>query len=93
MSSMPEINVSEAEKKVYLKDNTEKKIAVCAYCRVSTSKDDQRNSFEAQKKFFDDEFKRHPNWTVRTVFADKGILRQCFWNEAERRPNTPPTFS
>ena len=73
MSSKPEINVSEAEKKVYLKDNTEKKIAVCAYCRVSTSKDDQRNSFEAQKKFFDDEFKRHPNWTVRTVFADKGI--------------------
>ena len=73
MSSMPEINVSEAEKKVYLKDNTEKKIAVCAYCRVSTAKDDQRNSFEAQKKFFDDEFKRHPNWTVRTVFADKGI--------------------
>ena len=73
MSSKPEINVSEAEKKVYLKDNTEKKIAVCAYCRVSTAKDDQRNSFEAQKKFFDDEFKRHPNWTVRTVFADKGI--------------------
>ena len=73
MSSKQTVTISEAQSKVYLKDNSERTIAVCAYCRVSTDKDDQRNSLDTQKRFFDDEFKRHPNWTVRTVFADKGI--------------------
>ena len=73
MSSKQTVTISEPKAKVYLKDNTEKKIAVCAYCRVSTDKDDQRNSFEAQKRFFDREFEHHSNWTVRTIFADKGI--------------------
>ena len=73
MSAKQTVTISEPIAKVYLKDNTEKKIAVCAYCRVSTDKDDQRNSFEAQKRFFDREFEHHSNWTVRTIFADKGI--------------------
>ena len=51
----------------------DRQFRVCAYCRVSTDKDDQRNSFEAQKRFFDREFEHHSNWTVRTIFADKGI--------------------
>lgn len=51
----------------------EKLIKVCAYCRVSTDKKDQANSFEAQKGFFEREFEYHPNWTIKTIFADKGI--------------------
>lgn len=73
MSSIQSVTIIEPKVKVYQKDNKDQKIAVCAYCRVSTSKEDQRNSFEAQKRFFDNEFQRHPNWTEKTIFADKGI--------------------
>ncbi len=73
MSKLQTVNIIEAKEKTFLKDDTEKKIAVCAYCRVSTDKSDQRNSFEAQKRFFDREFQDHPNWTMKTIFADKGI--------------------
>ena len=73
MSSKQTVTINKPQAKVFLKDNDEQKIAVCAYCRVSTDKDDQRNSFEAQKRFFDREFENHPNWTVRTIYADKGI--------------------
>lgn len=51
----------------------EKNINVCAYCRVSTDEFDQRNSLKSQKKFFDQYFKKHPNWNVVDVFADEGI--------------------
>ena len=73
MSSMQTVTINKPQAKVFLKDNDEQKIAVCAYCRVSTDKEDQRNSFDAQKRFFDREFENHPNWTVRTIYADKGI--------------------
>ena len=73
MSSKQTVTINKPQAKVFLKDNDEQKIAVCAYCRVSTDKDDQRNSFEAQKRFFDREFENHPNWTVRTIYAYKGI--------------------
>ena len=73
MSSKQTVTINKPQAKVFLKDNDEQKIAVCAYCRVSTDKDDQRNSFEPQKRFFDREFENHPNWTVRTIYADKGI--------------------
>ena len=51
----------------------EKPIRVCAYCRVSTDKDDQWNSLEAQKKFFEVEFERNPNWIPCGIYADEGI--------------------
>ena len=73
MSSKQTVTINKPQAKVFLKDNDEQTIAVCAYCRVSIDKDDQRNSFEAQKRFFDREFENHPNWTVRTIYADKGI--------------------
>ena len=35
---------------------------VCAYCRVSTDKDDQINSFNSQKQFFEEYIKRNEEW-------------------------------
>ena len=48
-------------------------LKVAAYCRVSTDKDDQKNSLESQKIFFDDYIKRHPDWEFVKIYADEGI--------------------
>lgn len=43
---------------------------VAVYCRVSTDKDDQINSFESQQKFFREYIDRQPNWELYEVYAD-----------------------
>ena len=45
---------------------------IAAYCRVSTDKEDQLNSLEAQKKFFE-EFARKNGHQLLRVYADEGI--------------------
>ena len=44
-----------------------------AYCRVSTDKEDQLNSFESQKAFFSEYIARQSGWTLAGVYADEGI--------------------
>ena len=48
-------------------------IRVAGYCRVSTDKDDQSNSFETQKLFFREYIQRNPDWTFYEIYADEGI--------------------
>ena len=48
-------------------------IYVAAYCRVSTDKDDQMNSFESQKRYFEQEIKRNPDWELYEIYADEGL--------------------
>ena len=45
---------------------------VVAYCRVSTEKEDQLNSFEAQKAFFSEYAKRNDLNLIK-IYADEGI--------------------
>lgn len=45
---------------------------IAAYCRVSTDKENQLNSLEAQKKFFSEYTKRTGDNLVR-LYADEGI--------------------
>lgn len=45
---------------------------VVAYCRVSTNKEDQINSFEAQKIFFT-EYAEKNNLNLIKIYADEGI--------------------
>lgn len=45
---------------------------IAAYCRVSTEKEDQLNSLEAQKKFFLEFSERHRH-TLVGLYADEGI--------------------
>lgn len=56
-----------------LKSDSEQTLKVCAYCRVSTSESDQKNSLKSQQIFFDNVFARHPNWINVGIFADEGI--------------------
>ena len=48
-------------------------IQVASYCRVSTDKDDQANSFEAQQRYFKEYIDRQPDWELYRVYADEGI--------------------
>ncbi len=47
-------------------------VKIAAYCRVSTEKEDQLNSLEAQKKFFQEYTVRTGDTLVR-LYADEGI--------------------
>lgn len=48
-------------------------IKVASYCRVSTDKDDQANSFETQKAYFREYIQRNPDWELYEIYADEGI--------------------
>ena len=46
---------------------------VATYCRVSTDRDDQANSFESQRRYFKEYIDRQPDWELYQVYADEGI--------------------
>lgn len=43
---------------------------VAAYCRVSTDKEDQANSFESQQRYFLEYIDRQPDWELYEIYAD-----------------------
>ncbi len=45
---------------------------VGAYCRVSTDREDQTNSFESQQRYFKEYIERNPEWVLSEIFADEG---------------------
>ena len=48
-------------------------IRVAAYCRVSSDKEDQANSFESQQRYFREWIDRNPEWVLQEIYADEGI--------------------
>ena len=48
-------------------------IKVAGYCRVSTDKDDQANSFEMQQQYFRKYIQSQPDWELYNIYADEGI--------------------
>lgn len=46
---------------------------VAAYCRVSTDKADQANSFEAQQRYFRERIAQNPDWELQAIYADEGL--------------------
>jgi len=61
------INITEEIKKCY------RQLRVAAYCRVSTKQEEQLNSYEVQKKHYEERIIAEPKWTLIGIFADKGI--------------------
>lgn len=55
---------------------------IAAYCRVSTEKEDQLNSLEAQKEFFD-QYTKHTGDTLIRLYADEGISGTKIKNRRE----------
>lgn len=48
-------------------------IKVASYCRVSTDKTDQVNSFESQQRYFSEYIMQRPDWELFQIYADEGI--------------------
>ncbi|MFQ6840726.1 MAG: recombinase family protein [Agathobaculum sp.] len=51
----------------------EMKIAVAYYARVSTDKDEQLNSLDNQRRFYEEYIRSNPNWTFAGGYVDEGI--------------------
>lgn len=50
-----------------------RKLRVAAYVRVSSSSDDQLNSYRAQNSYYSDLISGNPNWEMVDIYADEGI--------------------
>lgn len=46
---------------------------VCAYARVSTDLDDQKNSFNAQLREYEERIKTNPEWEFVKLYSDEGL--------------------
>lgn len=49
-----------------------KALRVAAYCRVSTTLEQQETSYEAQVSYFTEKIKSNPNWKLAGIYADDG---------------------
>ena len=47
---------------------------VAAYCRVSTDKEDQANSFESQQRYFREYIGRRSDWELYEIYADEAVI-------------------
>ena len=66
----------------YQVTETKKKLNVAAYARVSTSKIEQKDSFDNQKKYYEEKIKSNPTYNFVGVFADEAIS-----GTTDKRPN------
>lgn len=56
-----------------VKQSTQKKLRVAAYCRVSTDSEEQETSYEAQVTHYTEYIQKNPEWELAGIFADDGI--------------------
>lgn len=70
----PKVIVIPKVEQIRLQDDGKiKKKRVCAYARVSTDFEDQRNSFNAQLDEFKRKIQRNPEWEFIGLYSDEGI--------------------
>jgi len=70
---------------------------VAAYCRVSTSQEEQENSYESQVAYYTKLITETPEWNLVAIYADDGIsgtdmkkrdnfnlmMERCLWKEKD----------
>lgn len=49
-----------------------KALRVAAYCRVSTTLEQQESSYEAQVSYYTEKIQSNPNWKLAGIYADDG---------------------
>ena len=69
----PKVIVIPAKEESPQDQEKKKNLRVAAYCRVSTKKDEQLNSYENQKAYYMEKIMENPEWTMADIFADEGI--------------------
>lgn len=65
---VPENEITESNGTIHVR---KKKVA--AYCRVSTDQDQQLNSFQAQRIYFENLINGNEAWEMAGIYADEGI--------------------
>ncbi len=61
---------------------SERRLRVAAYCRVSTDQEEQECSYEAQIGYYTEKINKNPEWQMAGIFADEGITG----TQAKKRP-------
>lgn len=56
---------------------------VAAYARVSTYNDEQLNSLEAQKDYYEKKIEEDPSWVLAGIYVDEGITGTSYRHRAE----------
>ena len=69
----PKVIIIPAKEESLQDQEKKKNLRVAAYCRVSTKKDEQLNSYENQKAYYTEKIMANPDWTMADIFADEGI--------------------
>ena len=67
------VRVIPANPELSQKSKYKKAQRVAAYCRVSTDKDEQEKSYEAQKSYYTERIMKNPEWQMAGIYADEGI--------------------
>lgn len=49
------------------------RLRVAAYCRVSTSSDEQPSSYQAQLEYYSDRVNGNPQWSLVAIYADDRV--------------------
>lgn len=61
---------------------SERRLRVAAYCRVSTDQEEQESSYEAQIGYYTEKINSNAEWQMAGIFADDGITG----TQAKKRP-------
>lgn len=64
---------------------TERKLKVAAYCRVSTDSEEQESSYEVQCAHYTEFISSNPSWSLAGIYADEGISGTSTKNRTEFR--------
>jgi DNA invertase Pin-like site-specific DNA recombinase len=57
----------------YTRQAAHRQLNAAGYARVSTDKEEQESSFEAQRDYYTDKIMSNPEWRFVGIFADEGI--------------------
>lgn len=73
-STQMSITIIPKKKNLFMaEDGTIRKKKVCAYARVSTDLEDQKNSFNAQLEEYAKRISENPEWEFVKLYSDEGI--------------------
>ena len=51
-----------------------RKLRVAAYARVSSSSEDQLNSYRVQNQYYSELISSNPDWEMVDIYADEGVF-------------------
>jgi predicted site-specific integrase-resolvase len=66
--------------------NSQKKRRVAGYARVSTDREEQQTSYEAQVDYYTSYIQSHADWEFAGIYTDEGISATSMKNAAASSP-------